>query len=142
MERCLWCCKAASVPSKSRGRILGELSSILFSRDRPFHGDTPLVLQTLMQGIFSLMFTLSCAGDAHQEIDSLTSYASAIRSGKCGSLSISAVEKEYGVRFAKEENEDAVREVIVAESAINCLEMGSEQSRRWCLHNILMVNLP
>ena len=42
-------------------RILGTLSAILFSRGRSFVADSPVILQTLLQALFSLQYNLTVA---------------------------------------------------------------------------------
>lgn len=139
LERCLWCCKAASVPSKSRIRILGTLSAILFSRDKTFSADTPPVLQSLLQGLFSLRYCLSLSVYSVLEADSLAGYVSAIRSGSCGELTSVAIETEFGVPFSKSDNEVIIRDILVTESTVRCLTAGDNKCRRWMLLNVLEV---
>lgn len=101
--------------------------------------DTPVLLQTLLQAMFSLIATLSMQGNANDEITSLKGYVTAIRDGSCGPLDASSVEREYGVRYSKKENEDSLREAIISESAVKCTELGSEEKRCWVLCNLLEV---
>lgn len=120
-------------------RILGTLSSILFSREKSFSADTPVILQTLLQAVYSLITTLSIQGHADDEITSLKGYVAAIRDGNSGPLNQQAVEREYGIRYDKKENEDTVREAIISESIVKCTEVGSERNRCWVLCNLLEV---
>ncbi|TBU39115.1 hypothetical protein BD309DRAFT_873000 [Dichomitus squalens] len=136
LDRCIWCCKAASVYSRSRMRILGSLSNILFSRDRTFQVETPAILQTLLQCLFSLLVVLRSSQDSRQEADAVAAYIVGIKSGQSGTPSPQALEKEYGVRH-KGDSDEHVREIIAAESVIGCLEVGSEVLRRWTLHNLV-----
>ncbi|KAI0327553.1 hypothetical protein GY45DRAFT_1256742 [Cubamyces sp. BRFM 1775] len=136
LDRCIWCCKAASVPSDARIRILGTLSALLFSRERTFGVETPAILQTLLQSLFSLLAVLRSSPQATAEAESVAGYISAIKSGQSGTPLPQALEKEYGVRY-KKDNDEMVREIIVAESVIGCLEVGSLASRRWTLHNLV-----
>ena len=139
MERCLWCCRAAAVPSQSRIRIQGTLSSILFSRDRTFRAESPSVFQTLLQGLFSFKYCLSLSSGSNSEMESLAGYIAAVRSGSCGELSKTAVEIEFGVRFSKSDDEAAIRDVLVTESVVRCLEAGDARSQRWVLRSTLEV---
>ena len=41
----------------------------------------------------------------------------------------------------KGDSDEHVRDIIVAESVIGCLEVGSEASRRWTLRNLVEVGL-
>ncbi|KAI0659698.1 hypothetical protein C8Q70DRAFT_914754 [Cubamyces menziesii] len=136
LDRCLWCCKAASVPSDTRIRILGTLSALLFSRERTFSVETPAILQTLLQSLFSLLAVLRSSPQATAEADSVAGYIAAIKSGQSGTPLPQALEKEYGVRY-KKDNDEMIREIIVAESVIGCMELGSLASRRWTLHHLV-----
>lgn len=74
------------------------------------------------------------------EMESLTGYASAVRSGSCGEMSTAAIETEFGVRFSRADSEPAIRNVLVTESVIRCLEVGDDRSRRWVLRTMLEVS--
>lgn len=118
---------------------MGTLSSILFSRDKTFVAESPVVLQTLLQALFSLQYMLSQSPSANAEAQSVAEFVTAIRSGGCGELSQPFVEKEFGVRYSRKHNETMVFESIVAESAIRCLDVGPPDGRRWVLRNLVMV---
>lgn len=137
VERCVWCCKAASVPSilpHTRMRILGTLSSILFSRERTFEADSPLVLQTLFQALLTLKYNLSLSASSTAEVlQSIAGYISAVQGGGCGELNAADVEKEFGVRFSSKDSESVVREAIITEAVINCVELGPLEGRQWAL---------
>ncbi|TFK92378.1 hypothetical protein K466DRAFT_480806 [Polyporus arcularius HHB13444] len=137
LDRCIWCCKAASVYSRSRMRILGKLSSLLFAPDKTFELETPAIFQTLLQSLFSLLATLRGAPDSATEAATVAGYITAIKSGQSGTPTQQALEKEYGVRHSKGDSDEMIRQIIVAESVIGCLEVGSEQSRRWTLHHLV-----
>ncbi|KAH9852273.1 hypothetical protein C2E23DRAFT_921858 [Lenzites betulinus] len=136
LDRCIWCCKAASVFSSARVRILGTLSALLFSRDRTFSVETPAIMQTLLQTLFSLLAVLKSSSYTIPEAESVAGYIAAVKDGQSGTPSPQALEKEFGVRY-KSDNDKMIREIIVADSVIGCLEVGSEASRRWTLHNLL-----
>ncbi|KAI0631245.1 hypothetical protein C8Q77DRAFT_1062302 [Trametes polyzona] len=136
LDRCIWCCKAASVPSSSRGRIFTTLYNMTVSNDKTFSVETPAIMQTLLQSLFSLLATLRSSGDSPQDADKVARIISEIRSGKSGTPLPQALEKEFGVRH-KGDDDDMVRDIIVADSVIGCLEVGSEVSRRWVLHHLL-----
>lgn len=121
-------------------RIIGSLSSILFNKERTFQAETPAILQTLLQCLFSLLAILRSSPDSMQEADNVVACIVGIKSGQGGTPSPQALEKEYGVR-RKDEDDEQVREIITAESVIGCLEVGSEASRRWTLHHLVEVRL-
>ncbi|KAI0754356.1 hypothetical protein C8Q80DRAFT_1095352 [Daedaleopsis nitida] len=137
LDRCIWCCKAASVFSRSRVRIIGTLSSLLFSREKTFEVETPAILQTLLQSLFALLAVLRSSPDSTAEANTVAGYIAAIKAGQSGTPTQQALEKEYGVRHSKGDSDEMVREIIVAESIIGCLEVGSEASRRWTLHRLV-----
>ena len=121
-------------------RILSSLSNILFSQDRTFRVETPTILQTLLQCLFSLLAVLKSSQDSREEADAVAAYIIGVKSGQSGTPSPQALEKEYGVRH-KGDSDEHVRDIIVAESVIGCLEVGSEASRRWTLRNLVEVGL-
>ena len=119
-------------------RIISSMSSILFGRERTFQVETPVILQTLLQCLFSLLTILRSSPDSTQEADNVVACIVGIKSGQSGTPSPQALEKEYGVR-RKDEDDEQMRGIIVAESVIGCLEVGSEASRRWTLHHLVEV---
>ncbi|KAI0676337.1 hypothetical protein C8Q78DRAFT_1084712 [Trametes maxima] len=136
LDRCLWCCKAASVESKARARVLGTLGPLLFAEGKTFKAETPAILQTLLQSLFSLLAVLRSSSTSSGYAQTVVEYIAKIKQGQSGTPSPQALEKEYGVRY-KGDSDDMVREIITAESIIGCLEVGSEASRRWALHHLL-----
>ncbi|KAH8084333.1 hypothetical protein BXZ70DRAFT_1046150, partial [Cristinia sonorae] len=137
LDRCLWCCNAASSQASNRARVIGTLSYLLFPKDQPFFADTPLLLQTLIQGLISLLTDLSGQPDTSSDMKQVSSYITAIGSKGCGQLSRQAIEKEYGARFGKEDSDIDVRSAVITESVVKCLELGHENRRRWVLHHFL-----
>ncbi|KAI0077367.1 hypothetical protein K474DRAFT_1751763 [Panus rudis PR-1116 ss-1] len=137
MDRCIWCCKAASVPTRHRQRIMSNLSNLLFSKEPAVAINTPLALRTIVQNLFALYADLNASPVYAQDAANVANWIAEIRQGRCGPLLPDAVEKEYGMRYSKSESDDLIREAIVAESAVRCLEVGSERIRRWFLHNIM-----
>ncbi len=121
-------------------RILGKLSSLLFAPDKTFELETPAIFQTLLQSLFSLLATLRGSPDSATEAATVAGYITAIKSGQSGTPTQQALEKQYGVRHSKGDSDEMIRQIIVAESVIGCLEVGSEQSRRWTLHHLVEVS--
>ena len=119
-------------------RIIATLSSILFTQ-KTFQAETPAVLQTLLQCLFSLLAILRSSTDSMTEADTVAASIMAIKDGQVGTPTQQALEKEYGVRYSNGDSEEKVREIIVAESVIGCLEVGSEALRRWTLHHLIEV---
>lgn len=125
--------------STARSRILGTLSYLLFSRERPLEMDTPLLLHTLYHGMFSLLFDLASTSGTDSECESIAKWMLKVRDGECGALTREEFEREYGVRYSSKDNEQAIREATMAEAVAKCLEIGSERSRRWALQNLVKV---
>ncbi len=71
---------------------------------------------------------------------SLAEYVAAVRQSSCGELSHIALEMEFGVRFSSSEDEVLIREAVIAESLIKCLDMGSVSGRWWILRTLLEVS--
>lgn len=122
-------------------RIITTLSSILFGREKTFYAETPAMLQTLLQNLFSLLAILRSSPDTFMEADAVVAQIMAVKDGQVGTPTQQALEKEYGVRHSKGDSDEKIREIIVAESVIGCLEVGSEASRRWALHNLVEVRV-
>lgn len=125
--------------SRFRPRILGSLSSIVFSLEKPFEADGPVILQTLYHGMFALLFDLSLSPGTDGEFQTLSGWILKIRDGECGPLIHEEVENEYGVRYSKYDNDNSIREAILAETVARCLEIGSEGSKRWALRQLVQV---
>lgn len=141
LQRCLWCCKAAVAPGKARTRIVVTLGSLLSPKDSDFFADTPVLLQTLIQALISLVADLSAQSDSSSDVRQISGYIQVIRSKDCGRLSKQAIEKEYGVRFGKDDKDADVRAAVITEAAVKCLEFGHENRRRWVLNALLEVSL-
>lgn len=124
--------------SHSRKRIIATLSSILFAQGM-FRAETPAILQTLLQSLFSLLAILRSSPDSREEADTVAAYIVGVKEGQAGTPTQQALEREYGVRHSKGDSDEKVREIILAESVIGCLETGSDASRRWTLHNLVEV---
>ena len=74
-------------------------------------------------------------------MESLAGYVAAICNGSCGELSSPAIEMEFGVRFAQSDTETLVRDILVTESLIRCLQVGDVKNQRWMLRTMLAVRL-
>lgn len=120
-------------------RILGALSSIMFSRDKTFEVQTPLVLQTLLKSMFSLLLHLSTSPELQPQAESLRAYIGAIRTGQCGTPIPKSIEKEYGARFSNEDADATILEVMITESLVGFMEVASTDWRRWTMHQLLEV---
>ncbi|THH32609.1 hypothetical protein EUX98_g1559 [Antrodiella citrinella] len=142
LDRCIWCCKAAVVASSHRARIIGTLSYLLFSKDQPFFADSPVLLQTLLQALISLLADLAGLPDTASDIKQITSYISVIRGADITQLSKDRIEKEYGVRVGKRDQDTDIRAAVISEAIVKSLESGHENRRRWVLHHFLEEHWP
>lgn len=116
--------------------MLGTLSSLLFSRDAALRVDSPIVFQTLLQGIFSLYPLLS---QDPSNLGVLQALASEIINGGVGVLSQEAVEQEFGGASPSKDEERQVRIALTVESVARCVANGSGPSRGWILRNLMEV---
>jgi hypothetical protein len=62
-----------------------------------------------------------------------------VQGGACGVLDRASIEEEYDVTFSRSDEDMNVREALILESLVRCLEHGAERSRRWIMRNILEV---
>jgi hypothetical protein len=141
--RCLWCCKAASVRSTHRIRILRVLWALVVPDDE--HHDhhrvcTPTAFGTLVQGLFLLLYALSVVapgeGDELALVRELV--VRLVRPGGC-ELDRDALRDEYGSAFSRKDDQGTVSAALVQESVARCLENGVEGWRRWVLSELLQV---
>jgi hypothetical protein len=142
IERCLWCCKAALIPSTSRTEILGLLQGLLDSGESSYFATKLDTFQTLIQGMFTLLPALHLPSTAsttqddsrilHQVIDKL--YA-----GRCGDLDVDSVQSEYNAIRSPKENTDILRSALILDSLSKCLEQCTDDARLWLLQNSLEV---
>ena len=136
LDRCLWCCKAASTRTKHRTELLGALSSLLFSRDTTFRTDSPIIFQTLLQGLFPLYPLLTPnSGD----LETTQTLVSEILNGGSGTLSMDAIEQEFGSPQMSNDSEQQIREALATECIARCVANGSGWSRSWILQNLVEV---
>ena len=99
-----------------------------------------MLLSTLVQALVTLLADLSGQPDSGSDSRQITNFITLLSGEECTRVSRSAIEKEYGVRFGKDDRDIDIREVIVSEAVMKCLEFGHENRRRWILHNLLEVS--
>ena len=138
IDRCIWCCKAATAPpSGQRTRILSALWSLLIHPS--FQATTPSTLQTLIQTLLSLLRYLASNDAQAEELKLVKVLILEVRSGSCGKLNVTAVEEVYGAKFLVQDDDQTVREALISESVAKCLENGTQAGRRWILSNLVEV---
>ncbi|KAI0319315.1 hypothetical protein OF83DRAFT_1055215 [Amylostereum chailletii] len=131
LQRCFWCCKAAhppTVPKMVRLRLLGVLSSGLFAPGVTFRADSPFVLQTVLQALFSLQAALSSQPNTHEEVDYVRELIVGAMHGACGDLEPSLVKTDYGVD-ASHDDDGLIKECVVAQALSACLELDAKSSK-------------
>jgi hypothetical protein len=112
------------------------MSTLLFSRDATFRTETPVLLQTILQALVSLLPTLSSSPG---ELESVKGLIIEVWNGGTGLLSRDSIEQEFGSPFTASDTENDIREALAIESVSKCVAYGSLKSRTWVLHNLIEV---
>ena len=137
LNRCLWCCSSAARPSECRAEIIGAVSTLLFSRDATFRTETPVLLQTILQALISLLPALSSSPG---ELESVRAMILEIWNGGSGLLLQESIEQEFGTPFSSSDTEHDIRGTLATESVLRCIAYGSLKTRAWVLHNLVEVS--
>lgn len=141
LQRCIWCCKAvigASMSTQMRMRLFAALSSRLFTPGANFKANTPLIFQTLVQELFSLLATLSLRPDTTHATRHVRELIAGVLQGSCGDFDGAAVEKEYGVPFQSSDAQ-RIRDCAVELALAMCVENDSPSNQRYILRYLLPV---
>ncbi|KAG1753523.1 uncharacterized protein EDB91DRAFT_1332988 [Suillus paluster] len=135
IERCIWCCDAASIPSFLRTRVLSVLTSLLFPRTGPIELQNAHAFLSLVQAL--IMTLLQTQED--QEAAILRDIILQLRSGKCGSIAgfLAAAEIDGSPVMLVGVSESEVREALVAEAVVRCFDHGPLPMKRKVLHELL-----
>ncbi|KAI0066892.1 hypothetical protein BV25DRAFT_1820006 [Artomyces pyxidatus] len=131
LERWIWCCKAAqSVVDHQhiRIRLLGILSSCLFTPGGSFRAESPLVFQSLLQGLFSLLSFLSLRQNAEEELQYVRELIAGVLQNTFADFDKALVEQEYGVKLYPGDNQSVIDCAVVIALSV-CLENSSEAHR-------------
>lgn len=112
------------------------MSTLLFSRDATFRTDSPVLLQTILQALVSLLPTLSSSPG---EFESVKGLVLEVWNGGSGLLSKESIEQEFGTHFSPSDTENDIREALAIESVLKCVAYGSLKTRTWILHNLVEV---
>jgi len=112
------------------------MSTLLFSRDATFRTESPVLLQTILQSLISLLPALSSSPG---ELESIKTFVLEIWHGGSGLLSKESIEQEFGARFLPSDTEHDIREALAIESALRCMAYGSLKTRAWVLRNLIEV---
>lgn len=134
VQRCLWCIKAAYMPSSPfRTRLIKLLWEILVSNESVHSIESPQNFQLILQSLFSLLPTFG------EDSKILNDLLRQVRLGCCGELDKNAIEEHYGARFIDEDDIQPVRDAIFVESLAKCFDNHVLSARRWLLENVVQV---
>ena len=114
------------------------MSTLLFSQDATFRTDSPVLLQTILQALVSL---LPATSSSPGELESVKSFVLEIWNGGSGLLSKESIEQEFGTPFSPSDTECDIREALAIESVLKCIAYGSPKTRAWVLHNLVQVSV-
>ncbi|KAG2069190.1 hypothetical protein BDR04DRAFT_721913 [Suillus decipiens] len=135
IERCIWCCNAASIPSFLRTRVLSVLTSLLYPRTGPIELPSAHAFLSLVQ---ALVITLLQIQEDH-EAAILRDIISKLRDGTCGSMAgfLAAAEIDGSPVMLVGVSQSEVREALVTEALVRCLDHAPLTMRRKVLHELL-----
>ncbi|KAG2341629.1 hypothetical protein BDR05DRAFT_935988 [Suillus weaverae] len=135
IERCIWCCDAASVPSFLRTRVLSVLTSLLFPRTGPIELPSAHTFLSLVQALAITLLQIQ----EDREAAILRDIISKLRGGTCGSIAgfLAAAEVDGSPVMLVGESQSEVREALVTEALVRCLDHGPLTMKRKVLHELL-----
>lgn len=115
------------------------LSNMLFS-SKPLHGAAPLSFQDLFQALQLISHTINKhPSESDADIYVVRELCDHVYNGGCGDPLPKAIEQEYGIEWSLTDTVDPVRVQVLAEAAVRCMQSGSNELKRWVLHNIVTV---
>lgn len=120
-------------PQHLRMRILADLSSLLNQNDKSVQINTPGMLITLVQGLFSLLASMAFLAAKSPEMKLIQELISNIQYGQCGEMTKESIEVEFKATLTDDDEEGDVRDALVIVGLGKFLEHGAESSRRWLL---------
>lgn len=143
MERCLWCCKAATAAAPNlRTRILYLLDAILTSEDSPLV--LPLALQTILPSVallvwhcqnYDLSRSISLANKPG-DLKIVYELIAKIMDGNCGHLDMDELEQKFQALALKTDTEDDLRRGLGVKALSICLGTGMLDQKRVILRMI------
>ncbi|TFK26094.1 hypothetical protein FA15DRAFT_589155 [Coprinopsis marcescibilis] len=138
LQRCIWCCRAAMIPSSTtRTRILALIWRLTAPGERT-KAYSIHAFQTISHHLLMTLAFLHAPQSGtfnENESQSLRDIIKKFISGSYGELSESQVEEEYGVVWLPEDSRSALRTAIFLEALAKCLENCSHVTRVWLLLN-------
>ncbi|KAG2154177.1 uncharacterized protein EDB93DRAFT_1269271 [Suillus bovinus] len=135
IERCIWCCDAASIPSSLRTRILSVLTSLLFPRTGPIELPSAHAFLSLVQALAITLLQIQ----EDREAATIRDIISKLRDGTCGSIAgfLAAAEIDGSPVMLVGVRQSEVREALVIEALVRCLDHGPLTVKRKVLHELL-----
>ncbi|KDQ32084.1 hypothetical protein PLEOSDRAFT_1035031 [Pleurotus ostreatus PC15] len=130
LERCLWCCKAASQPSVSRRQIISLLRRML-PHEPSYVPKTAQAFVCIIEAIFSLLPTYHASPFADPAAeDTLLLQEIVFGLSNNLQLDLKSVEEEYKALASSKEK---IGQALVVEALARCLERSSSSDQRWIL---------
>ncbi|KAI0266517.1 hypothetical protein BC834DRAFT_823723 [Gloeopeniophorella convolvens] len=139
LERCLWCCRAMRMMQSQRDvrmRLLGLLSSCLFTSGSSFRTGSPTILQTLFQALFSIQAALLADADA-DGASYLRELVAGVRKGSSEDLDGLLLEQQYGVQVLSDADAAAAVDCLMVMALAACLENSPERERQHVIHYLI-----
>ncbi|KAG2143033.1 hypothetical protein DEU56DRAFT_884580 [Suillus clintonianus] len=135
IERCIWCCDAASMPSVLRPRVLSVLTSLLFPRTGPIELQNAHTFLSLVQALVTTLLQIP----EDREAAILRDIILQLRGGTCGSIAgfLASAEIDGSPVMLVGVSEPEVREALVVEALVRCFEYGPLTIKRKVLHELL-----
>ncbi|TDL25147.1 hypothetical protein BD410DRAFT_784972 [Rickenella mellea] len=133
LERCLWCCKAASVQISSiRSQLISILGTLLRSSKTML--TTPVAFRTMLPALFMLLYR--CSETPTIDTHAIKDIIMQVLDGECGHLDLEDLQQKYNAVSQRGDSEDDLRRTICADAIVRCQEFGSPPFRRWTLRNV------
>ncbi|KIJ62176.1 hypothetical protein HYDPIDRAFT_95143 [Hydnomerulius pinastri MD-312] len=126
IERCIWCCHAASPMSLMRSRALSVLHTLLHPRTGPIEFHSPNAFVSLTQALLMTLVSIQEDQTESPDVAVVADLISQLRMGGCGSLAayLADVEVDGQAAMLSGVSELELREALVSEAAIRCFEHG------------------
>jgi hypothetical protein len=123
-----------------RTRVLGALSTCLFSSGDPSKTGSVTILETLFQVLFSLQGSLLAEGDSEGASYVLELINSVKKTG-CEVLNASLVMQQYGDQIRSEADARAVLDCLIIMALAACTENALGGERQYMLNNVMAVKV-
>jgi hypothetical protein len=121
-------------------RVLGALSTCLFSSGDPSKTGSVTILETLFQVLFSLQGSLLADGDLEGASYALELINNVKKTG-CEWLNASLVMQQYGDQIRSEADAQAVLDCLIIMALAACTENALGGERQYMLNNVMAVKV-